>query len=189
MELIARGAEAEVWKGKFLGIPAVFKRRVPKKYRLPELDREIRVRRTRREARLLVRAKEAGVNTPAVLYLRPAEIVMEYVEGSDLRTGNLRDFELMGEYVALLHGEGMVHGDLTPANVLKSRDLVFIDFGLGFFTRDVEDFAVDILVLKKTLLATGEEEKWVAFLRGYSWPMAERVLKRMEKVERRARYL
>ena len=41
----------------FLGVAAVEKFRVEKKYRAPALDRQIRSGRTKREARLLSRAK------------------------------------------------------------------------------------------------------------------------------------
>ena len=67
MSLIAKGAEADILRvDDWNGLSVVIKRRGAKKYRHPEIDREIRRLRTAREAENLHRAKAAGVPTPVV---------------------------------------------------------------------------------------------------------------------------
>ena len=85
--LVARGAEAELFKSEYLGLPVLVKRRVPKSYRNPVLDSRIRSERTVAEARLLHNAKEFGVRVPAVLRIdkAKAEIAMEFVPGKRVK--------------------------------------------------------------------------------------------------------
>ncbi len=198
--LIRKGAEAELHLIEREGERVVLKRRIPKPYRLPQLDVHIRRTRTRREARLLDRARRVGVHTPRVLRVddESMEIEMEYVEGERLkeylvRTGDADIMERVGGLVATLHANNIVHGDLTTSNIILSHGrIVFIDFGLGSVTHSVEDKAVDILCFKKSYFATHPDlpEGWEAFIRGYrTYDDADRVLRRMKEVERRARYL
>ena len=83
MELIRRGAEAEIRQGRWLDRDVIVKSRVPKSYRLPELDRSLRNARTRNEARLLHEAREAGVPTPIIYDIDTAnaEMTMELIRG------------------------------------------------------------------------------------------------------------
>ena len=85
--LIKRGAEAELRRTEFLGRPAVDKVRVPKFYRLTELDDGLRRSRIRTEARLMAEARGAGVPVPIIydIDLAEAKIVMEYVAGPTLK--------------------------------------------------------------------------------------------------------
>ena len=84
----------------------------------------------------------------------------------------------IGKILAVLHKNGIVHGDLTTSNLLVRRDavidllmataserttltadqrwtpeLVLIDFGLSFVSEQVEDEAVDLYVLERALLS------------------------------------
>jgi Kae1-associated kinase Bud32 len=61
--LIAQGAEAKI----FHEGDKILKKRTPKYYRLKELDEKIRKSRTKREAKILSKAKKAGVNVPQIL--------------------------------------------------------------------------------------------------------------------------
>ncbi len=201
MELIKKGAEAELYRIMYNGRPAVLKRRIPKRYRVPILDERIRKTRTRREARLLDRARRAGVLTPEVYSVddRRMEIIMEYVPGERakeylLRTGDASLMKEIGENIARLHSSGIVHGDLTTSNIiLTERGLYFIDFGLGAVSHSIEDFAVDLVCFEKSFIATHSdiaEDGWAALADGYSsFSEAPRVWKRFEEVKRRARYL
>ena len=84
---LKRGAEAELRRTEFLGRPAVEKFRVPKAYRLPAMDEELRRTRIRVEARLMAEARTAGVVVP-VLYdidLVDNKIVMEFIEGPTVK--------------------------------------------------------------------------------------------------------
>ena len=154
-DLIAKGAESNIVKSSYLGQKAVLKDRIPKGYRIPEIDNKIRKARTKEEAKLLSDAKRAGVRTP-VLYdidLEEKSILMEEIEGDILKDIIDEDlaFRIGGE-IAKLHGADIIHGDITTSNIMLQDDsLVFIDFGLGRYSHLVEDKAVDLLVLKKSL--------------------------------------
>ncbi len=66
MKPMWQGAEAALYEETYLGQPALVKERLPKAYRVPELDERIRRERTKQECVLLHRAKLAGVRTPLV---------------------------------------------------------------------------------------------------------------------------
>jgi len=201
VELIKKGAEAELYRIMYNGRPAMLKRRIPKRYRVPVLDERIRKTRTRREARLLERARRAGVLTPEVYKVddKRMEIVMAFVSGERakeylLRTEDVSLMREIGENIARLHSNSIVHGDLTTSNIILSKNgLYFIDFGLGAVSRSIEDFAVDLVCFEKSFIATHSdiaEEGWAALVDGYSsFSEAPRVWKRFEEVKRRARYL
>lgn len=60
LELVQQGAEARVFRGRFLGRAAVVKHRFPKSYRHPVLEARLGRRRTVQEARALLRCRRAG---------------------------------------------------------------------------------------------------------------------------------
>ncbi len=202
VKLISKGAEAELYLIDYQGKRAVLKRRIAKKYRHPQLDVYLRRMRTRREARNLRRAKEAGVKTPAVFHVNEEkfEIVMEFVEGERLKEylwaeKPWRDvlYEV-GKNIACMHGIDLIHGDLTTSNILVTEDgPCFLDFGLGGISRDVEDKAVDLVCFERSFTATHPElypDGWKCILEGYAeYELAAEVLRRAEEVKRRARYL
>ena len=70
--------------------------------------------------------------------------------------------------------------------------IYFIDFGLGFISKKIEDKAVDIHLLKQALEAkhfTHWETLFNEFLKGYKHSKeADKVLERLKQVERRGRY-
>ena len=153
--LIAKGAESNIVKSEYLGEKAVLKDRIPKSYRIPEIDSNIRKSRTKEEAKLLSDAKRAGVKTP-VLYdvnLDDKSILMEEIEGvivKDIIDEDLA-FEI-GREIRKLHDADIIHGDITTSNImLQNGNIVFVDFGLGRYSSLEEDKAVDLLVLKKSL--------------------------------------
>ncbi len=193
MELIYRGAEAEIYKSHFMGMPVIIKRRIPKGYRIPELDKELRERRTRKEARLIAKARRGGVPVPAVLDVWKDSLMLEYVEGTPLhRRPELNLFEELGRVILRLHKAGISHNDLSLSNVLVTgKGICLIDFGLAEASRSVEDFAVDLYVLKRSIksLVEGWESAWKAFLDGYTADeLADKVVKRLAEVESRGRY-
>jgi len=176
------------------------------KYRLELLDRAIRRQRTIHEAGMISAAKAAGVGAPFVYFLSGprATIVMEYVEGRRMKdaisgpgtteAGQL--FRQLGRHVARLHGRGIMHGDLTTANVIIRNDsLVFIDFGLSIHSSRIEDHAVDLRLIKETITgahapiaASGIE----ALFDGYRDVVGERVTaavqRQLREIEKRGRY-
>jgi len=74
----------------------------------------------------------------------------------------------------------------------KIHKVYIIDFGLGKFSNLIEDKAVDLIVLKKSILSVHFdkfEDIWSRIIEGYKiYPEWEKVLKHIEDVERRARY-
>ncbi len=199
MELIRQGAEAKLFKAKFEGKAALLKKRVPKGYRNRQLDDRLRGIRTTREANLLRKARSLGVKTPLVYEVdkKRKEIVMQFVEGPRLKDvlgkKNLSLCKRVGEAIALMHENGLIHGDLTTSNVMvKGKDIFFIDFGLGKQSKKLEDKAVDLLVFKKTFEATHVElmpHGWEKIVSGYLQAGgAQEIVKQMQKVEQRVRY-
>jgi TP53 regulating kinase-like protein len=204
--LLYRGAEADIIRGRWQRLDAVYKVRKPLAYRLPVLDDAIRRQRTIREAEMIHQAKVAGVPSP-YLYsvdVRGSTLIMEYVEGERLRdrVGSMGEEELrlafreFGRDAARLHSAGMVHGDLTTANVVtRGRGLVFIDFGLSFRTARLEDQAVDLRLIKETLVGAHPGISRAALdelFRGYAEVAGgakfRAVHRQLRSIERRGRY-
>ncbi|MFQ5951299.1 MAG: Kae1-associated kinase Bud32 [Candidatus Geothermarchaeales archaeon] len=202
--LLCRGAEAEIYKIRFLGEDSVLKIRRQKRYRNPELDRKTRTSRTLREASALKKAKELGVPAPFVRYVdaQSALIVMQFVRGSlcrDALVGGSLEWSWaareLGREVARLHNGQLVHGDLTTSNVIVDEDrLVLFDFGLSEIDPGVEGKAVDIELLYRVLHSTHPQiEKGFMgeFLREYESASESggTVVKRFNAIRRMGRYV
>jgi len=202
-KLIAQGAEAKI----FLDDKIILKERIPKTYRLPELDEKIRKSRTKREAKILTKAIEFA-NVPKVLNTNkkgePFEkynLQIEFIEGDKLAE-TLNDYEKekqekvmkdLGKQLAKLHKQDIIHGDLTTSNTIFSKDnrLFIIDFGLGFISKRLEDKAVDLHLIKQALNAKhfqNSEELYKKIIEGYDLEEKSKVLDQLEKVEARGRY-
>ena len=205
-----KGAEAILKKTRVLTFYAVEKFRPKKKYRADALDEKIRRERTRREARLLSRAKEAGVICPVVYEVSDFAIRMEFLEGNmlyhEMRKRGIKPSEIASaaRILAALHSVDIVHGDFTPANLMNTRDgMAVIDFGLGSISHDIEDKGTDILTMKKSLetfseVWQGRQTKMkkalgkqggtfeAAYSRAGGKPS---VVKMSGEIERRARYM
>ncbi|OAD51967.1 TP53-regulating kinase [Eufriesea mexicana] len=187
-ELIAQGAEARVYKTVYLGKPTLVKERFEKKYRHTDLDMRLTKDRIKAECRAIIRAKAAGVSTPAI-YLTSLErrcIYMEYIQNAivlkdfinenvlkEININHLLNFiaQGLGTLIAKLHSKNIIHGDLTTSNVLLrninenvhlekydvANNFVIIDFGLARIESSVEDKAVDLYVLERSLLSAHSE--------------------------------
>ena len=192
MSFSMKGAEAVLEKITFLGVLAVEKFRVEKGYRAPELDKQIRSGRTKREARLLARAKEAGVLCPAVLSVGEFYIRMKFLDGEMLyhalrkREISTKELSDAAKILVKLHSKDIIHGDYTPANLMNTEDgMAVIDFGLGCISPDVEDKATDIVMMKKALGTGG-----AAFVSAYEKAGGKAAVVRMvPEIENRARYM
>lgn len=197
-KIVQRGAEAVLYRsGEML-----VKERVRKGYRLPEIDDDIRKRRTKLEARLLEKARRSGVNTPDAEITDSHIIKMQYIEGDKIKdTFNRMGKPLrtkvakkIGEAVAALHSAGIVHGDLTTSNmILKGNDLYLIDFGLGRVSQKVEDKATDLFLLYEAIISTHyeiSEAVWKTIINTYmqKYSTAPEVMKRFERIGQRRRY-
>lgn len=201
MELLRRGAEATLCREKYLGMEVLVKDRTAKDYREKRLDDEIRKLRTKEEVFLIRKARERGVRTPVVYKVdrKGSRIVMEYIKGERLKDvlgkENIGLCRSVGENIARMHKAGIIHGDLTTSNILLHNGvLVFIDFGLGFFSGKDEDKAVDLLVFKKTFMAThfALGKGWGEIVKGYEkvyGKEGEKIVGRIAVIEKRGRYL
>ncbi|WP_297468720.1 Kae1-associated kinase Bud32 [Thermococcus sp.] len=214
MRLIAQGAEAKIYEGTFGEIfnvslideKVIVKHRIPKRYRIPEIDVKLRKERTVREARILHRAKEFGVNCPHVyeVNLRDMVIVMEFIEGVRLKEHleevpmeeRLRLCREIGRQIGKLHRAGIVHGDLTTSNMILGEGKVYlIDFGLADFDSTLEARGVDLHLLKRAMESTHYtwfEEGFRAVLEGYGEVLGEKareeIEEKIEEIESRGRY-
>ena len=241
-KLIAQGAEAIIT----LNENTITKDRIKKSYRIPELDNRIRKRRTKKEAKLLLKASKI-IHCPIPANKSEqltrgggrgrggTQIHMPYIKGQKL-SENLNNFPLtkqkqilkqIGQNVSELHAEDIIHGDLTTSNMIlvtpsskkishlttSSRRIqakqdskphncasapiiYFIDFGLGYISRKIEDKAVDIHLLRQALEAKHFEhweDLFKEFIKGYKsrgrvGREPSKVLERLKAVEKRGRY-
>jgi len=206
--LIKKGAEADLFLEDWHNHKVIMKKRLPKSYRIPQLDLEIRKYRTAYESQLLHDAKLAGVPTPTVFMvdLTNTTIVMQYMHGVQVKQvldnltelGRVKLCKQIGRMVGRLHKQGIVHGDLTTSNMIltPSGKIYFIDFGLGGRTESLEARGVDLHLVKRALQSTHykiAKKCFEAVMRGYSeWVSKEEaaeVRKRIQEIERRGRYV
>ncbi|MEM0089746.1 MAG: Kae1-associated kinase Bud32 [Nitrososphaerota archaeon] len=205
--IIRLGAEATIYALNWNGMELIAKRRVPKSYRHPLLDKEIRMQRTVSEARIISEAKKYGVACPVIILvdLEDATIYMQRIRGIEARDiiGNLNQEDLsklarrVGVLTGMLHNGGIAHGDLTLSNVIVDEQMnpYLVDFGLATFTKDIEEFAVDIHLLDRSLQSTHYNVKdgfMQCFLEGYRTVMGDMlndVLKKVKDIESRGRYV
>ena len=193
-KLIAQGAESKL----FLKENKVVKDRFRKKYRLKEIDEKLRKFRTKREAKILEELKKIDFPAPRLIFSdEKQKIKMEFIKGQLLKNvlekkNYIKLSEEIGKKIAILHNNGIVHGDLTTSNMILDREIYFIDFGLSFFSKKIEDKAVDLHLLKQALESKHYaiwEKCFKSALKGYK--QAENykeILKRLEVVESRGRY-
>ncbi|MDO8563450.1 MAG: KEOPS complex kinase/ATPase Bud32 [Nanoarchaeota archaeon] len=205
MKVIAQGAEAIISLKKNI----ILKDRIKKSYRLPELDEKLRRIRTKKEVKLLEKASFL-IPVPKVIKYNSSEIELEYIKGKKLAQylntskNKSKIAKLIGENLAKLHDNNIIHGDLTTSNMIfkkrlakqvqfKEEKVFFIDFGLGFESSRAEDKATDLHVLKEALEAKHYKyanQVWKAILKAYKKCSANSALtlKQLDKVESRGRY-
>lgn len=205
MKIIYRGAESLIYLEEFQGEEAIIKERIKKNYRIEQIDKELRKTRTRKEVKLLTEARKCGVQTPKILHVDESnyKIIMENIAGirvkeflnsADERTIEKISFEI-GKIIGKLHSAGIIHGDLTTSNmILKDEKIYFIDFGLGEFSKRIEEQGVDLNLLFEALKSTHFKILnlcWGNIIRGYEeeYENAEKVLEKVEEIEKRARYM
>ena len=195
MKPVATGAEAKLYLKK----NKLVKDRIKKKYRLAVIDQRLRKRRTKAEAKLLQRAKLAGVPVPRVFDSTKDKIIMDYIKGKVLvdylkKTNYRKLCPVIGKQIALLHEKGIIHGDLTTSNMVLYRNKIyFIDFGLGKFSRRIEDMATDLHLILKALESKHNKiykQCFELIKTSYkkTFSSAKEVLNRLSKIEKRRRY-
>ncbi|KAM9859477.1 EKC/KEOPS complex subunit TP53RK [Aulostomus maculatus] len=214
-ELLKQGAEARVYRVEFLGRPTIVKERFPKRYRHPLLDEKLTHRRTVQEVRSILRCRRAGIATPVVYFVNYNShcIFLEDIVGSltvrdhiasTQQSGSCPEVELghlaerVGQILARMHDEDVIHGDLTTSNMLLQlsaedgdSNLVLIDFGLSYISALPEDKGVDLYVLEKAFLSThpNTEVLFEKLLKSYaaSSKKSPAVIKKLDEVRLRGR--
>ncbi|MFB6134345.1 MAG: bifunctional N(6)-L-threonylcarbamoyladenine synthase/serine/threonine protein kinase [Halanaeroarchaeum sp.] len=187
------GAEATVTRQD----GSIRKAREPRRYRHPSLDERLRRERTDEEARLIHDARKEGVPTPVIRDVDRTShtIVLEHVGERDLRAAlEPEKVADVGRHLGTLHDAGIVHGDPTTRNVRVDGERTYlIDFGLGYYSRDVEDHAMDLHVFEQSLVGTADEpdelrRRFEAAYGTSRGDAAPPVVDRLREVEGRGRY-
>ncbi len=202
LKVLYRGAEAILYLGKHDGEKVLVKERIPKGYRIRELDGKLRKERTSSEIGFLDRAKRSGISVPRVIDSDGTKIMLEYIDGHRLKDifDRMKKFQLIyvckkiGESVAKLHSAHIMHGDLTTSNmILKGNILYFIDFSLAKHTKRIEDFSTDLFLLYESIKATHLivlNEAWENIKEGYKTnPSWKEVFSQLENISKRRRYV
>lgn len=206
--LIKKGAEASLYLAEWHDKKVIMKRRLPKKYRLSQLDERIRSYRTIHEPQLMHEARKAGVPTPIIFLVdvKQATIIMEFIEGKLVKhlldkVSESKRLSLcveIGESIGRLHSSGIIHGDLTTSNMIQTSEgkIFLVDFGLGEKSKELEARGVDLHLMKRALQSTHfrfAEECFNAVVKGYSKILdgetVKNVLAKIEEIERRGRYV
>lgn len=206
--LVKKGAEANLYLTDWHGRKVILKKRLPKKYRQPTLDKQIRVYRTIHEPQLMHEAKRAEVPTPIIFLVdtKNAAIIMEYIEGKQIKQllSEVSETERqqlclrIGNLVGKLHASGIIHGDLTTSNMILSSDgkIFFVDFGLGDKTEELEARGVDLHLMKRALQSTHfrfATECFGSVIKGYAEVLgaatSKSVLDKIGEIEKRGRYV
>jgi len=193
-KLIAQGAESKLYLDK----NKIIKNRFKKTYRIKEIDERLRKSRTKREAKVLEKLEKIRFPSPKVIKQDESDIELEYIRGKLLKetltkTNSDKLAKEIGIKIATLHNNQIIHGDLTTSNMISSKEIYFIDFGLSFFSHKIEDKAVDLHLLKEALESKHHEisEKcYKRILEEYrkKAEKGEEILERVQIVETRGRY-
>ena len=181
-KLIHKGAEASLYYGSWFGKEVIFKKRLPKGYRIEQIDKIIRYNRTLNEAKALIRVKNYKVLVPPVyeIDVENSTIVMKYIKGKKLKdilhslttSKKVLYLKEIGKNIAYLHRNGHIHGDITTSNIIltPTQDLFIIDFGLHDYSDSIEDKSTDLHLFKRVLLSSHGSDFSIcfdAFLEGY----------------------
>ncbi|MFX1286156.1 MAG: KEOPS complex kinase/ATPase Bud32 [Promethearchaeota archaeon] len=204
-KILAKGAEAIIYRGSFLQTPIVLKHRLPKIYRLPQIDNAIRLQRLRAEARIMVSAWKIGARVPVLLGIDFGNrtLLIEEIQGEILfflmNTAPLIElksiFKAIGQQVGLLHKNDITHGDLTVFNIVinKHNEPWLIDFGLSHVSMEIEKKADDLLTFYSTLKAISSDFQnlFDLFKLGYIEisKKGRKTFEHMKKIQSRARYI
>lgn len=210
-KLIHKGAEASLYYGSWFGKEVIFKKRIPKGYRIEQIDKIIRYNRTLNEAKALIRVKNYGVLVPPVyeIDIENSTIVMKYIKGEKLKDildslttlKKVQYLKEIGKTIAYLHKNGHIHGDITTSNIIltPSQDLFIVDFGLHNYSDSIEDKSTDLHLFKRVLISSHGSDFSIcfdAFLEGYREGYGidkinecKRILKNISIIETRGRYV
>jgi len=197
-KVLGSGAEATIYLNESSSEKTVDKERSKKNYRHEDIDAALRKTRTKKESKVLKDLEKYGF-VPKILVQKDSNIVMEYIDGIQLK--KLLDKTpllagLIGKNLTIMHDLDIIHGDLTTSNMIltgkgKSQKLFFIDFGLSFNSTRIEDKAVDVHLFKQALESKHYkvcDKAYKEFLKNYNPKGKKEILERLSVVEQRGRY-
>jgi Kae1-associated kinase Bud32 len=195
MTQLAHGAEAIITEQDNI----ILKDRVPKSYRHPELDKNIRKLRTRHEAKILTKLEEINFPAPRVIKAdeKAGTLKITKIEGTLVKTIFDKEYKTLapkiGTLIATLHNANIIHGDLTTSNMIQNNRPFLIDFGLSFISIKAEDKAVDLHLLERACESKHYKhypDNINLILKAYTTNAdnAKETLSRYEQVKERGRY-
>jgi Kae1-associated kinase Bud32 len=209
--LLHKGAEASLFFGHWFGKEAIFKQRIPKTYRIEQIDKQLRLSRTLNEARALIKVKNYGINVPQVFEIDvdSSTIIMKHINGMRLKDmisdldHSMRTsyFFKIGGFISRLHQNGHIHGDITTSNIIitPKKDIFLIDFGLHEYSDTIEDKSVDLHLFKRVLISSHGKyfnECFNSFLEGYrseylknNLNQYNQIIQNINVIESRGRYI
>jgi len=192
-KIIQQGAEAII---SLDNKNQILKNRIKKSYRLPELDINLRKKRTKSEAKIIKKLKDI-IPVPKIISTDINQITMQYVNGKKL-SEDLESLDYkkicrqIGEILTKLHNQDIIHGDLTTSNMIwKNNKIYLIDFGLGFYSHKIEDKAVDLHLLKQALEAKHfkiADKCFNIIIKNYNPENNVLIAERIKVIESRGRY-
>ncbi|MCH8067309.1 MAG: Kae1-associated serine/threonine protein kinase, partial [Nanoarchaeota archaeon] len=127
MKLIAQGAESKL----FLVKNKVVKNRFRKTYRIKEIDERLRKARTKREAKVLEKLQKIHFPVPKLTSNNKKDTLeIEYIKGKLLKNilnekNCIKLCKEIGQKVAILHNNDIIHGDLTTSNMIFDKEIYF----------------------------------------------------------------
>jgi len=197
LKLIQEGAEAQIFQKNTDGNLSIVKERNIKKYRLPVINVLLIPSRTKRELKVMKKLNDLSVRVPNIIFSNKKNIIeMEFIQGNKLRDvldNNVELTKKLGQILAIIHDNGIIHGDLTTSNMIleDNGDICLIDFGLSIFSDRFEDKAVDIHLFKQALESKHHKIFDIAyenFLEGYKLSKNySETINRLNLVESRGR--
>jgi len=202
--IIYKGAEAEICLSNYKEFKAVQKRRIPKTYRIKQIDNHLISYRTKEEAKLITMSRRCGVSVPIIydVDLKNGIITMEYLDGKRIKDilNNLNEKERkelcikIGKSIARFHNNDIIHGDITTSNMILYNERVhFIDFGLGEQNSEIEAKGVDLHVLMEAIESTHSQYSkcFDYIIEGYKKEYkgdVNQVIKKIQEIVKRGRY-
>jgi Kae1-associated kinase Bud32 len=202
--MIYQGAEAKIIRSTYHNIPVVRKERLVKRYRIKQLNDQLISARTKEEAKLMGLARRNGVPVPVIYDIDIVNgiLTMAYLDGPrvkdifDLVSEQERKHVcfLIGETIARLHSNNIIHGDLTTSNMIVLYEKIYlIDFGLGEINPEIESKGVDLHVLMEAMESTHAQHatNFQYVLEGYkkTYPLhADEVIQKIDDIVMRGRY-
>ena len=111
MKILRQGAEAVIYSDVLDGVDVIVKERIPKRYRIKQIDDRLRLARMRQEMKLIRDARGIGVMTPKIISSDESscKIFLEELSGDLVKDAVSRkkfDWNIFFEMGAVSRGTG-----------------------------------------------------------------------------------